>query len=257
MSLLNIILLSLVQGVSEFLPISSSAHLLLASYFFGIEEPSLSLIVALHGGSLVAICVYLWKDIWGLTKGFFGVFKGEVTLEFYSALILIIATIPAVVIGFYVNKMDLSFLKTPLVIGILGIVFGILLGVADLKKITLQEMRHMTIKRGFLIGLGQALALIPGVSRSGMTLTVARFLGLSRVLAAKFSFLMAIPVILGAVVLKSQDTQWTTDILLGGVASFIFSLICLHFMFKFLERNSLLPIVIYRIVLGILLITLL
>ena len=257
MSLLNIILLSLVQGLSEFLPISSSAHLLIFSYLVGIDEPSLTFTVALHGGSLMAICIYLWADIWRLTKGFLGVFKGEVTLEFYQALILIIATMPAIVIGYYINKIDMSGFKTPFIIGILSIIFGILLGIADWKKTTIKDMRHMTIKRGFLIGLGQAVALIPGVSRSGMTLTVARFLGLSRELAAKFIFLMAIPVILGALVLKSHDLELTMDIFLGGLFSFIFSFACLHFFLKFLEKNSLLPIVIYRIILGILLITLL
>lgn len=260
MSFLNIILLSLVQGISEFLPVSSSAHLLFLSKMAGIEEPSLSFVVALHAGSLFAILIYFYKDIWGLIKGFFSIFKGEFTFEFYQSLILIIATFPAVFVGFYLNKMNLDIFKTSFSIGLMSIVFGLLLYIADKSSTAFTNSRYMTIRRGFLIGLGQAVALIPGVSRSGMTLTIARFLGFSRHFSARFIFIMAIPVIFGAIVLKGCDMCrenipiFTQEIGLGVLFSFIFSLCFLHLLLKWLKNHSLFPIVVYRLCLGILLI---
>ncbi len=260
MSFLNIILLSLVQGISEFLPVSSSAHLLFLSKLFGVREPSLSFVVALHAGSLLAILFYFYKDIWTLIKGFFGIFKGAVTFEFYQSLILIIATLPAIFVGFYINKVNLDIFRTSFSIGVMSIIFGILLYISDKSSTAFSNSRYMTIRRGFLIGLGQALALIPGVSRSGMTLTAARFLGFSRSFSAKFIFIMAIPVILGAIVIKGYDMfQENTPVLtqeigLGILLSFVFSLCFLHLLLKWLKNHSLFPIVVYRICLGILLI---
>ena len=206
MEIYQAIILGIVQGLTELLPISSSAHLTLIPQIFNWSQVPDSFDVALHFGTLLAIGIFFFKDWIGLIKGGFNkVFKKEDSVEGRMFWYIVAATIPGGAIGFILDKFASDILTKPLIIAIALIVMGIVLYIVDKRSSTKTEYENMTFKQTFLIGLSQALAFIPGVSRSGVTMTTARVMGVSRESAAKYSFMLSAPIVLAATVFKLGD----------------------------------------------------
>ncbi|KUO54591.1 MAG: UDP pyrophosphate phosphatase [Sphingomonadales bacterium BRH_c3] len=257
MTLFQQLIIAIVQGITEFLPISSSGHLILIPYFTELPDQGPMIDVAVHVGSLLAIIIYFWRDVLGLARGgFSAVGIGSDPLQKRLFWWVVIGTIPAVALGlfFKLNGYLESFRSTDLV-AINLIVYGVLLGLAD--RFGRQEKRYedLTLRDAVLVGMAQALALIPGTSRSGSTMTMARFLGYGRVEAARFSFLLAIPAVAGAGLLAvldlaeaSAQIQW--DALLTGAFTFIAAFATMAFLMNFLKKASMMVFVVYRVLLG-------
>lgn len=260
MPLLTIIILSFVQGASEFLPISSSGHLIIMQQLLGVNgEGTLEFDVALHLGTILSIICYFYKDVKIILLDIFNVItfrrrKPEILWQ------LIISTIPAVIVGFYLIHFGWEdmFRRLP-VIAFNLIFFGILLYVVDKKFPQLYSLYAISNKKAFIIGLAQALALIPGVSRSGICITAARFLKVEKKSSVEFAMLISIPAILGASLLsgvniiKSNSPFNIQDFLYGIAFSFIFGLLFIKFLMSFVKRFSFKAFMIYRIVLGLVL----
>ena len=209
MDLFQAVVLGVVQGLGEFLPISSSAHLILVPWFFGWQDPGLTFDVALHFGTLIAVVAYFGKDWIVILGGAFGLktFSRQGPSRLYSRdllWLLVIATIPGAVAGYLLEHQAETFFRNPLLIAGALALLGLLLYLADRRLRARKDLRKISWMDAALIGLSQAFAIIPGVSRSGSTITTALFLGLDRVSAARFSFLMSTPIILGACVLKAK-----------------------------------------------------
>jgi undecaprenyl-diphosphatase len=257
LSTLEVIILSIIQGITEFLPISSSAHLILPSAIFGWEDQGIAFDVAVHVGTLLAVMLYFRQDIANLTVGWINSLGGQHSTDSKLAWWVILATIPAGLAGLLAADLIETFLRSPWVLAITTIVFGLLLWLADATAKQQVSMEQMNWRQALIIGLAQAVALIPGTSRSGITMTAAMLLGLDKVSAARFSFLLSIPIIVlsggyQASKLLSEPTQYDiSGILLGMLLSFISALICIHFFLKIISRMGMLPFVIYRLLLGI------
>ena len=260
MTIFEIIFLAIVQGVTEFLPISSSAHLILPKEIFGWDDQGLAFDVAVHVGSLGAVLIYFKKDV---QKMFFAwveaVTKGNVTPESKLAWAVIIGTLPAGIAGVLFNDFIEENLRSIAVIAFSTLIFGLLLLWADKIGSQVRDNTTMKLKDMLVIGFAQALALIPGTSRSGITITAALALGFKREDAARFSFLLSIPLILAAGSLKtvelmgsSSDVQWGA-IIGGALMSGVSAYLCIHLFLKFLERVGFVPFVIYRVILALIL----
>ena len=205
MEIYQAIILGIVQGLTELLPISSSAHLNLIPIIFNWNVPE-SFDVALHFGTLLAIGIFFFKDWLGLIAGGFKkVFKKEDSTEGRMFWYIVAATIPGGIIGFILDKYAEDFLTKPLIIAIALIVMGIILDIVDKNAKSETDYENMTFKQTFLIGLSQALAFIPGVSRSGVTMTTGRAMGVKRESTAKYSFMLSAPIVLAATVFKLGD----------------------------------------------------
>lgn len=259
--IVQIIILGLVQGFTEFLPVSSSAHLILVPIILGWEDQGLAFDVAVHIGSLIAVILYFRKDITKMTLDWFSsVINRSLVGESKLAWAVILGTIPAAAAGLLLHDFIDTQLRSEIVIAYATIGFGLLLFVADRYGYRVGHQTHdeknITWKDVLTISLFQVLALIPGTSRSGITMTAGLFVGLSRTAAARFSFLLAIPLILAAGGYKTKtllESQLTVDwvaIFLGVFVSAVSALVCIHFFLKLLERFGMLPYVIYRLVLG-------
>ena len=243
--MLEVIILSVVQGITEFLPISSSAHLILVVEYFNFSVGNLTLDVSLHLGSLLATITYFRKDIFNFTK------NRNMLLK------ILISSIPTMIFGFLLIKYSLiDLLRNYKLIGWTTLTFGILLYFSDLKETTKTIKNNYSYKTAICIGLFQVLSLIPGVSRSGITITGARTFSFSRIESAKISFLMSIPT-LGVVsiynlknLLIENNLAFSILNLYSIVLSFIFSYLTIKFFLQFLKKFSLLSFVIYRIILG-------
>jgi len=243
----EIIILSIVQGVTEFIPVSSSAHLVLISEYFNSENSSLTLDVSLHIGSFLAIIVYFREEIFNFAK------NKNIFLK------ILISSIPTMIIGYFLVQFSLiDYLRNYRLIGWTTIIFGVLLYFSDQKKSKKKIKKAYSFKIAAYIGLFQILSLIPGVSRSGITLTGARIFGFNRVDSAKISFLMSIP-ILGAVsifniknLLINNNLEFSILNLYGVLFSFVASYLTIKFFLNFLKKFSLTYFVIYRVILGIL-----
>lgn len=257
MDLLHIIVLALIQGLTEFVPISSSAHLILPSQLLGWEDQGLAFDVAVHVGSLAAVLVYFRKEVINLLQGWLTTgFSKTPSADGKLAWYIIIATLPAVVFGLLLSDWIEANLRSTQVIAWSTIGFGILLGLSDRVKNHSYNMAQLTLFMVLVIGFSQAIALIPGTSRSGITITAALFLGLHRVDAARFSFLLSIPLIVAAgsyqtlkLVQSAMPVNWS-DMVLGVVLSAISAWICIHYFLVFINRIGMMPFVIYRLVLG-------
>ncbi|NRB37514.1 MAG: undecaprenyl-diphosphate phosphatase [Pseudomonadales bacterium] len=257
MDIFEIIILALIQGVTEFLPISSSAHLILPSQVLGWQDQGLAFDVAVHVGSLVAVMAYFRKDIIQLLLAWCNhVGKQQKTAESDLAWCVILATIPAVVFGLLVDMFFEDDLRQLWVIATTTIVFGLLLAVAD-RRGGLNKGTEITFKIALIIGLFQAIALIPGTSRSGITMTAALFLGLNRETSARFSFLLSIPLILAAGLLKTLEliqsdvpVAWM-DIFLGAAFSAVAAYACITLFLAWINRIGFMPFVVYRLILGL------
>lgn len=267
MSLLEIIILALIQGLSEFLPISSSGHLLLPAQLLGWTDQGLAFDVAVHVGSLAAVMIYFRQEVYNLIIGWFGSLvpgkaSGQHTEDGKLAWMIIVATLPVILVGLLVKDLVQIYLRAGYVIAATTILFGLLLYWADKRSLKLQQSNissgsaPLNFKKAFLIGVSQILAIIPGTSRSGITMTTALFLGLDREQSARFSFLLSIPTILGAGTLMTIEllgdsalVNWQ-ELFFGFALSFISAYLCITLFLKWIASIGMTPFVIYRIILG-------
>ncbi|MFT6967878.1 MAG: undecaprenyl-diphosphatase [Cellvibrionaceae bacterium] len=258
MDTLHIIVLALIQGITEFLPISSSGHLILPAGLLGWPDQGLAFDVAVHVGTLLAVLAYFRQTIINISGAWLtGFYKKEQTPDSKLGWYIILATIPAGFAGLVFNDFIEVHLRGTLVIALTTILFGLLLGWADyLGQLSKQhDLTRLTITIVLIIGCAQALALIPGTSRSGITITAALFCGLHRQSAAQFSFLIAIPIIIlsggyKALELITDPITYWNDIFLGIAVSAVSAFICIFYFMKFINRIGMLPFVVYRLVLG-------
>ena len=257
METLHIIVLALIQGLTEFLPISSSAHLLLPQGILGWPDQGLAFDVAVHVGTLSAVLFYFRKDVAALITAWCNSsFKGEHSGDGRLAWLLILATIPAALAGLLFDDLIETHLRSTLVIAITTIVFGVLLWWADRPRThQFDDITQLTIIAVLIIGCAQAMALIPGTSRSGITITAALLCGLPRLQAARFSFLMAIPVISLSggyktwQLINENMASWG-ELALGAIVAAVSAYLCIHYFLQFINRIGMTPFVIYRLLLG-------
>lgn len=255
MTVFQALILGIVQGLGEFLPISSSAHLVLIPWLFGWADHGLTFDVALHVGTLLAVVIYFWHDWLRLLKG--AITPGpsrEKRLFWY----LIAATVPGALIGFALENYAETVFRAPLLIGTMLILMGIILYLAD-RRPQARELETMRFSDAMWIGLSQALAIIPGVSRSGSTMTAARLLSLNREDAAKFSFLMSTPIVFGAGVLKLRHLTLDAinlPFVVGVLSSFAVGILSISFLLQYLRRSNFKIFVGYRFLLGLVVIIL-
>ena len=257
MVLLQIIVLALIQGITEFLPISSSGHLLLVPAVTGWPDQGVLTDVMVHMGSFLAVIVYFWRDCVTLVKGAIDLVRGRMTPWGKLALWIVLATIPAIIFGVFLDKigfMDVVRSK-PQVVAWNAIIFGTLLYVCDRYGATRNLMVNMNLPQALIIGVAQAIAIIPGTSRSGITMTAARAMGFNRVEAARYSFLLSIPANGAASALVIGDAlkngePITGGVIMTGVLTFFVALLAIAFLMRMLRTVSFLPFVIYRVILG-------
>ena len=250
MEVLQILILSIIQGLTEFLPISSSAHLIISSSILGQETQSITVDIFAHGGSLFAVIIYFRAELADALKDY----KFSSSDSFLNKLFL--GSFPILIIGFFFREFISENLRTLDIIAISTIFFGILLWIADRTTKDQLPNESVTFKHAFLIGLAQCLALIPGTSRSAITIICALFLSYSRTIASKFAFMLAIPT-LGVILLSEVislgfsplEINWL-DVLLVLTFSFLSSYLCIGIFLKLIERIGFTPFVIYRVLLG-------
>ena len=257
MDWLNLIVLAMVQGISEFLPISSSAHLILVPQLTAWEDQGLVIDVAMHIGTLLAVMVFFHSEMRRMVVGGLNLLRGRPDGDTRLLLQLALATVPVVIAGFLLKDLVAGDWRNPILIASTTIGFGILLYIADRKGATSERaLAGMTYKDALLIGLFQALALVPGVSRSGITMTAGLFLSFSRTEAARFSLLLAVPTTLAAGLLggyeiwKSGDTALQADALYAAVLAFMAALVAIWGLMAWLKKSSFTPFVVYRLILG-------
>lgn len=264
----QIVLLAFVQGFTEFLPISSSGHLVLTPLLFGFELQSLAFDVALHLGTLGAVATYFRREIAAMLVAVFASIATR-RIESQDARLgwmIVLATVPLVILGLPLKGL-LEALReddelVALVIAVTTIGFGVLLWVADSRGTRVRNEYSVNWKDALFVGIFQAIAIIPGTSRSGITITAGLFLGLTRQAASRFSFLLSIPTILMAGALETLDLMQSADpvdwtsLCLGALLSFIVAYLTIHFFLKFIEKVSMLPFVLYRLLLGALILIL-
>lgn len=268
MSLLHAIILGIIQGLTEFLPISSSAHLIVVPWLFGWDDGGLTFDVALHAGTLVAVLLFFFRDwIQILAQGFGLRIGRDPALQKNRGLLwlLVLGTIPGALAGFLFEKQADAALRSPYIIGIASIAMGLVLSLSDSFGRKQKDISHVSAIDSVIIGISQGLAIIPGVSRSGITITTGLLRNLDRAAAARFSFLLSTPIILGACAKKFWDlhkhqgglaADSQTTFIAGIIASAITGCIAIAFLLNFLRRNSLSVFVWYRILFGIIVIAL-
>ncbi len=258
MSILHLLIIAIVQGVTEFLPVSSSGHLILIPYFTGLPDQGLAIDVAVHVGTLAAILVYFARDVWALARGglsMLGLANAKQESRWF--LWIILGTLPAVIVGLAFKAFDITdYLRSAELVAGTLIFYGILLFIADRWGPKERKFEDLTLKDAVIVGLAQALALIPGTSRSGVTMTAARFLGFTRPEAARFSFLLSIPAIAGAGFLVGLDLMEAgaaqqKDAVIAGILTFAAAIAAMAFLMHWLRRASMTVFVVYRILLGI------
>lgn len=263
---IGVIILAIIQGIAEFLPISSSAHLIIFRDLFGIGASSVSgdlalaFDIALHFGTLLAIAIYFFKDFWNMVLS--GITKGTKTKEGKLFWYIVVATIPAAIVGvLFEDVIENAIRNNFILIGCALIIMGIIIYLADKYSKEKKNFSKMTFKDAILIGCSQVFALIPGFSRSGTTIAAARGLQLEREDAAKFSFYLSAPVVLGAVVLSIFDettivaiTSNLSIFIIGVGVAFISGLLCIEFLLRYIKKHDFKLFMWYRVALGILVI---
>jgi undecaprenyl-diphosphatase len=268
---LHLLILAVVQGITEFLPISSSGHLVLTWEVFdslgqAVEQDAadrLVLDIAVHVGTLLAVLAYFWRDVFAMVLGGLRLLVGRMTPGGRLFLYVVAATLPLIAAGVALKTTVALDLRGVEVVAWTTLGFGVLLYIADRMGMMIRRVEHMGIGSALAIGVAQILALIPGTSRAGITMTAARFLGFERAEAARFSMLLAIPAILGAGTLAGLDLHESGDLaltraaLLAALLAFIAALMAIAVLMQWLKRASFTPFVVYRILLGILLLALL
>jgi undecaprenyl-diphosphatase len=260
MDLMQAFWLAIIQGLSEFLPISSSAHLILPSAVLGWPDQGLAFDVAVHVGSLIAVVGYFRHDVAVLTRAWLGsIFLRRHSPESHLAWYIALATVPAAVAGLFLGGFIETNLRSMSVIAFTTIFFGLLLAWADRRGGGGQSIEQFSWRTALVVGAAQALALVPGTSRSGITITAALALGFDRGTAARFSFLLAIPIILlsggykGLQLLDAESVDWML-IWVGIGLSAITAYLCITLFLKVIQRVGMMPFVIYRMLLGAVLI---
>ena len=256
MSIEQIIVLALIQGITEFLPISSSGHLILVPALTGWEDQGVVVDVMTHMGSLLAVLVYFWRDVVALLRGLLVLVTGRLTPEGRMALYIGAGTVPIVIFGALLKLTGLSdAMRSPVLVAWNAIIFGVLLYLADSFGRFRRTIDDIDLKSAMAIGAAQALALVPGTSRSGITMTAGRALGFDRSDAARFSFLLSIPATAAAGVLIIGDALEKRqpiglDAVTTGGLTFLTALAAIAFLMAIIRRHSFLPFVIYRVLLG-------
>tara|TARA_Y100001970_G_scaffold80102_1_gene101749 strand:- start:8158 stop:8943 length:786 start_codon:yes stop_codon:yes gene_type:complete len=250
---LQYFLIGMIQGVTEFLPISSSGHLVLFAQLTNWGDQGLFTDIAVHFGTLVAVIIYLRQEIINIFKNFFQ-YKSFQDIIIFK---IIFATLPAIVVGFFIYNYIEDYFRSLEVVAWASIFFGIILFFADKKKSIHSSWNEINFKHALIIGIFQILAFIPGASRSGVTITGARFLGLSRRNAAIFSMLLSIPIILASLILSLFDILKNTGDLLNinqslfaSVTAFFTAIISIHFMMNVIQKTNFNLFIFYRISLG-------
>ncbi|MCX5755493.1 MAG: undecaprenyl-diphosphatase UppP [Gemmatimonadetes bacterium] len=256
MSLFQAVVLGVLQGLAEFLPISSSAHLALAPWAFGWEEPGLAFDVALHAGTLVAVLWYFRKDWIALTRAGFDALRTRslATEDSRRLALLVVGTVPGAVIGYLLQKQAESMFRAPVLTGAALIVMGAVLWLVDRRADTTRPLTTMSWKDAVLIGLAQACAIVPGVSRSGATITAGRALGFDRAGAATFSFLMSMPITAAAAALKAPEALRAPDltpVFVGMVTAGVSGWFAIRVLLRYVQRRGLGIFALYRLVLGL------
>lgn len=272
MDFISVAFLALVQGITEFLPISSSAHLivgraLLSAMGVGVAEMTpaeeLALDIALHVGSLGAVLVYFHRDILMLLQGLIEGLTGKGGERFRLVMVVIAASLPIVVVGFLAKDLVTELGRNLWIIAVTTIGFGVLLWFADRAPESHSRLETLSWRNAMIVGFAQCLAVIPGVSRSGICMTAGRYVGLDRPLSARLALLLSIPTILGAGVLGGYDlyragnAQLTADALLGAALAFVTALAAIALLMNWLKRQTYTPFVVYRLILGVVLLVLL
>ncbi|MFQ5959227.1 MAG: undecaprenyl-diphosphate phosphatase [Alphaproteobacteria bacterium] len=253
---LHLVVLALVQGITEFLPISSSGHLILVPMLTGWPDQGLMFDVAVHVGTLGAVLLYFRRDVWHMLAGVARWIGGRRNPGAGLALLIVVATVPVVAAGAGLKYVGTDGLRNITVIGWTTLGFGVVLFAVDRWCLTVRRIEHMPVASAFAIGLAQVLALVPGTSRSGITMTAARALGYERQEAARFSLLLSIPVIIAAGALEglelyeTGDAGLTADVVFATALAFVSALAAIGFLMKWLRRASFTPFVIYRVGLG-------
>ncbi|HBC94204.1 MAG TPA: UDP-diphosphatase [Pelotomaculum sp.] len=250
MTLTEALVLGIIQGLGEFLPISSSAHLVLVPWALGWQYAGLTFDVALHIGTLISVIAFFWKDWLTLFRSAV-TRKGskEAALFWY----LVLGTIPGGAIGYLFEEQAETVLRTPLLIGVMLIVMGIILYWVDRRAASVKSIDSVSLLDSLLIGLSQALAIIPGVSRSGITMTAGRALGFTRASAARFSFLLSTPIVVGAGLYKMKDLSpgdLNAAFMTGVISSAVVGFIAIGFLIRYLSQRSFAVFAWYRFVVG-------
>jgi len=258
LELIAAITLALVQGLTEFLPISSSAHLILVPQIFGWQDQGLAFDVAVHLGTLLAVLWYFHREVAAILRAWFGSLVGKTSSQTDAHLgwMIIVATIPVALAGFFFNDFIAHELRSPLIIASATAVFGVALWAADLRAKDVADEHNIVFIFALLIGFAQMLALIPGTSRSGITITVGLALGLSRETAARFSFLISMPAIAGAALLETMEllesptpVPWLA-MMIGLVVAAISAYVCIRLFLAVIGRIGMLPFMLYRLALA-------
>lgn len=256
MEMFQVIILAIIQGLSEFLPISSSAHLILPHDLMGWQDQGLAFDVAVHVGSLTAVILYFRHDLANLISAFYAsTVKRQHSAESRLCWYIVLGTIPVGLCGLLFADLIATHLRSVLVIAATTIIFGALLGIADHRAHESHGMDKLSWRSALFVGIAQAFALIPGTSRSGVTMTAALALGFDRVTAARFSFLLSIPVIIlsggyEAIKLLEQPNQPWLEVGVGALLSGVTAYICIALFLKWIERIGMMPFVWYRMALG-------
>ena len=259
MDIIHLVLLGLVQGITEFLPISSSAHLILLPGIMGWQDQGIVYDIAAHLGSLIAVIIYFRRDILNVIRPWMSHrHEPEIAAKRPLLIYIITASIPIAIVGFLFYDLISNQMRSAELIASASIFFGLLLFWADKTGVRMKTFSQLKLDNVLVIGLAQALSLIPGTSRSGITMTAALMMGFDRKAAARFSFLLAIPTILmagGYQALRYFTGESMTDwgaFLIVALVSCISAYIAIHVFLKFIESTGMLPYVIYRILLGLL-----
>jgi len=257
MTFLQVVVLAVIQGLTEFLPISSSAHLILPSAILGWPDQGLAFDVAVHVGTLIAVVIYFRRDLALMISAWVqDTLRGRTSENSRLAWFVALATIPAGIFGLLFNDFIEAHLRSVAVIATTTIVFGVMLGIFDRYSPRSLSLNQLGWKQALIVGFAQVLALIPGTSRSGVTITAALALGFDRISSAKFSFLLSIPIIAlsggykSLELLHASDVPWR-DIFVATVLSSVTAYACIHSFLAFVNRIGMMPFVWYRMILGV------
>jgi undecaprenyl-diphosphatase len=253
------VVLGVLQGLTEFLPISSSAHLAIFPKFFGWDDPGAAYTAVVQIGTEVAVVLYFWRDIWTIGSGWVrGLFSrpAREAPEWMMGWFVIIGSLPIVLLGLALQDLIDREFRNLWVIGTTLVVLGVVLGIAERVGRKSSPIESMTMRHAVLLGLAQAGALVPGVSRSGATISMGLFLGYERAAATRYAFLLAIPAVLGAGIYKLKDIPGGENAygvgptIVGTIVSFVVGIAVIHWLLKFVSTRSYAPFVVYRVALG-------
>jgi undecaprenyl-diphosphatase len=256
MTILQALILGIVQGLAEMLPISSSAHLVLLPWFFHFPDPGLAFDVALHLGTLLGILLFFWKDWLKIFTDFLKLIRTRKVETFEQKLsgFLVLASIPGAVFGYLLESKAETVFRNPLLIAGTLVFMGVVLVIVDRENREKRTLNEMRTKDCLIIGLSQAIAIVPGISRSGATITTGLFAGFKREDAAKFSFLMSVPIIAGAGLLKLKDLPFSEitsmPFLVGFAAAVVSSIFAISFLLRFVRNHKFTIFAYYRFILA-------